>query len=101
MPTLKAVPAQAPVDGVHYSVTGTGEHTIVLLHGFSDNLTTWNRVVPPLAVNNRVIAIDLPGFGNSSRPWSRPLLPGYVDVVRSVLDAEGVTAAVSLMGNSM
>jgi pimeloyl-ACP methyl ester carboxylesterase len=101
MRTLKTVPGPAPVDGVNYSVTGTGEHTIVLLHGFSDNLTTWNRVVPPLAVTNRVIAIDLPGFGNSSRPWSRPLLPGYVDVVRAVLDAEDVTGPVSLMGNSM
>jgi pimeloyl-ACP methyl ester carboxylesterase len=29
------------------------------------------------------------------------LLPGYVEVVRSVLDAEGVAGAVSLMGNSM
>jgi pimeloyl-ACP methyl ester carboxylesterase len=101
MRTLPTVPAQAPVDGVHYRVTGAGEHTIVLLHGFSDNLTTWNRVVPPLAVNSRVIAIDLPGFGNSSRPWSRPLLPGYVDVVRAVLDAEDVSGRVSFMGNSM
>ncbi len=101
MRTLKTVPAQAPVDGVHYCVTGAGEHTIVLLHGFSDNLTTWNRVVPPLAVNHRVIAIDLPGFGNSSRPWTRPLLPGYVDIVRAVLDAEDVSGPVSLMGNSM
>jgi pimeloyl-ACP methyl ester carboxylesterase len=101
MRTLPPAPARASVDGVHYSVTGAGEHTIVLLHGFSDNLTTWNRVVPPLAVSNRVIAIDLPGFGNSSRPWSRPLLSGYVDVVHAVLDAEGVTGAVSLMGNSM
>jgi pimeloyl-ACP methyl ester carboxylesterase len=101
MRTLTTVPAQAPVDGVNYCVTGAGEHTIVLLHGFSDNLATWNRVVPPLAVRNRVIAIDLPGFGGSSRPWSRPLLPGYVDVVRAVLDAEDVTGAVSFMGNSM
>src|SRR3954451_4191121 len=101
MRTLNTVPAQVPVDGVNYCVTGAGEHTIVLLHGFSDNLTTWNRVVPPLAVNHRVIAIDLPGFGSSSRPWPRPLLPGYVDIVRDVLDAEDVSGPVSLMGNSM
>jgi pimeloyl-ACP methyl ester carboxylesterase len=101
MRTLTAVAAESPVRGVNYSVTGDGEHTIVLLHGFADNVATWNRVVPPLAVNHRVIAIDLPGFGDSTKPWTRPLLAGYVEVVRDVLDAEGVTGAVSLMGNSM
>jgi pimeloyl-ACP methyl ester carboxylesterase len=89
------------VDGVNYVVTGEGSHAIVLLHGFADNVSTWNRVVPRLALDNRVIAIDLPGFGASSRPWARPLLAGYVDVVRDVLDTEGVTEPVSLMGNSM
>ena len=87
--------------GVNYSVTGESDHTVVLLHGFSDNLTTWNRVVPPLAVNSRVIAIDLPGFGNSTAPWTRPLLPGYVEAVQSVLAAEGIDGPVSFMGNSM
>src|SRR4051812_49212059 len=89
------------VDGVNYTVTGEGEHAIVLLHGFADNHATWNRVVPRLAVEHKVIAIDLPGFGATTRPWRRPLLSGYVDVVRDVLDAEDVTGPVSLMGNSM
>jgi pimeloyl-ACP methyl ester carboxylesterase len=89
------------VDGVNYSVTGEGEQALVLLHGFADNVATWNRVVPRLAVDYKVIAIDLPGFGATTRQWTRPLLPGYVDVVRDVLDAEGVTGPVSLMGNSM
>ncbi len=101
MPTLRVVPDPLRVDGVHYSVTGQGAHTLVLLHGFADNLTTWNRVVPPLAVNHRVIAIDLPGFGQTSRPWRDPLLADYVEVVQSVLDAENVTGPISLMGNSM
>lgn len=89
------------VDGVNYVVTGEGEHALVLLHGFADNNETWNRVVPRLAVDHKVIAIDLPGFGGSTRQWTRPLLPGYLDVVRDVLDAEGITGPVSLMGNSM
>ena len=48
-----------------------------------------------------MIAIDLPGFGASSRAWQENLLEGYVDVVREVLDAEGITDPVSLVGNSM
>jgi pimeloyl-ACP methyl ester carboxylesterase len=101
---MRATAALAPpsrVDGVNYTVTGDGEHALVLLHGFADNHATWNRVVPRLAVDHTVIAIDLPGFGASTRPWSRPLLPGYTDLVREVLDAEGITGPVSLMGNSM
>jgi pimeloyl-ACP methyl ester carboxylesterase len=86
---------------VNYVVTGEGSRALVLLHGFADNNATWNRVVPRLAVDHKVITIDLPGFGGSTRAWSRPLLPCYVDVVRDVLDAEAVTGAVSLMGNSM
>jgi pimeloyl-ACP methyl ester carboxylesterase len=99
---MSATRALVPrVDGVNYSVTGDSEHAVVLLHGFADNHATWNRVVPRLAVDHKVIAIDLPGFGASTRPWTRPLLPSYVDVVRDVLDAEGVTGPISLMGNSM
>jgi len=93
--------ATSRVDGVNYSVTGDGAHTIVLLHGFADNASTWNRVVPRLAVEHKVIAIDLPGFGATTRQWTRPLLPGYVEVLRDVLDAEDVTGPVSLIGNSM
>ncbi|WP_375501102.1 alpha/beta fold hydrolase [uncultured Jatrophihabitans sp.] len=114
MTTLKAPqPRSAPrplapagVDGVHYTVTGDAgqTRTVVLLHGFSDNLTTWNRLVPALATSHRVIAIDLPGFGASTRRWTDPLLDGYVDVVAEVLDAEGLAGAenaVSFIGNSM
>jgi pimeloyl-ACP methyl ester carboxylesterase len=89
------------VDGVNYTVTGDGERALVLLHGFADNIGTWNRVIPRLALDHRVIAVDLPGFGASTRPWTRPLLGCYLDVVGDVLDAEGIGAGVSFMGNSM
>ena len=112
-PRATAQPRSAPhplvaagVDGVHYTVTGEAgqARTVVLLHGFSDNLTTWNRLVPALAASHRVIAIDLPGFGATTRAWTEPLLDGYVDVVAEVLDAEGLTGPenpVSFVGNSM
>lgn len=89
------------VDGVHYQVTGSGERTLVLVHGFSDNLNTWRRVVPALAVHHRVIAIDLPSHGLSQRSWRHPLLDTYVDVIDEVLAQEGIDGPISLMGNSM
>ncbi len=103
--TLSATPEvatpHAPVPGVHYVATGEGPRTVVLLHGFADNLATWTRLIGPLAVDARVIAVDLPGFGRSRRRFTTPLLAGYVDVVREVLDAEGITGPVTLVGNSM
>jgi pimeloyl-ACP methyl ester carboxylesterase len=40
----------------------------VLLHGGSGSWNHWVRTIPALAANFRVIAIDLPGFGDSSLP---------------------------------
>ena len=75
---------------VNVVVTGTGPHTLVLLHGFSDNLLTWRRVVPALAVEHRVVAIDLPGHGATTRPFQAPLLNGYAALVLEVLDDLGI-----------
>jgi pimeloyl-ACP methyl ester carboxylesterase len=93
------------IHGVHVSdtacTTGDAAGSVVLLHGFSDNANTWRRVVPSLAERYRVIALDLPGHGRSTRPWTKPLLAGYADVVVEVLDALGIQEPVRLTGNSM
>src|SRR4051794_5970614 len=97
----EAVIRDEMVDGVHFQVTGSGLRTVVLIHGFSDNLSTWRRLVPALAVNHRVIAIDLPSHGLSTRRWHTPLLDGYVDVIDEGLEACDVTGPINLIGNSM
>lgn len=102
---MKAVPDGGVRDemhrGVHFQLTGGGPHTVVLIHGFSDNLMTWRRLLPALAVQHRVIAIDLPSHGLSTRQWRHPLLDTYVDVVDEVLAACGVDGPVRVIGNSM
>jgi len=87
--------------GLNAEVTGRGPHVVVLLHGFSDNLSTWRRVVPALAVRHRVVALDLPGHGESTRPWHRPLVQDYLEAVLDALDELGVDDPVSVVGNSM
>jgi pimeloyl-ACP methyl ester carboxylesterase len=93
--------ATSLVSGVNVQSTGSGPHTVLLLHGFSDNLRTWHRIVPALAVSHRVIAIDLPGHGASTRGWSEPLLEDYVAVIDELLDELGITDPISIIGNSM
>jgi len=46
---------------------GSGQ-PLVLLHGLGSAGTTWNRVVPLLAERFRVVVLDLPGHGLSTRP---------------------------------
>lgn len=56
---------------LHYVTAGSG-FPIVLLHGWPQSWYEWRHVIPALAERYRVIAPDLRGLGDSSRP-----LEGY------------------------
>jgi pimeloyl-ACP methyl ester carboxylesterase len=57
------------VNGIqlHYVIGGQGE-PIVLLHGWPETWYAWHKVMPALAKNYTVIAPDLRGLGDSSKP---------------------------------
>lgn len=59
----------AEVNGVrlHYVVGGTGD-PIVLLPGWPETWWTFHKIMPALAAQHTVIAVDLRGMGASSRP---------------------------------
>jgi len=59
----------AKLDGVklHYLAAGNGE-PVILLHGYAQNSHMWRPLIPELAKTNAVIAPDLRGFGQSSKP---------------------------------
>ena len=63
----------ATVNGtqIHYIIGGHGD-PVVLLHGWPETWYSWHIVMPALAKNYTVIAPDLPGLGDSSKP-----LTGY------------------------
>ena len=85
---------------VHYKSYGKGSESLVLIHGWSCNLDYWRDQVPDFAKRNRVIAIDLPGHGQSDKPqvaYSMDLFARAVDAV--IRDAK-VKRAV-LVGHSM
>ena len=52
---------------LHYVSAGTGD-PVVLLHGWPQTWYMWRNIIPVLAENYRVIAPDLRGLGQSSRP---------------------------------
>ncbi|MFL6497054.1 MAG: alpha/beta fold hydrolase, partial [Nitrososphaera sp.] len=59
----------ASVNGIqmHYVMGGQGD-PIVLLHGWPETWYAWRHVMPALAQNYTVIAPDLRGLGDSSKP---------------------------------
>ena len=52
---------------LHYVTAGQGP-AVVLLHGWPQTWYMWRNVIPGLAKHYRVIAPDLRGLGDSSRP---------------------------------
>jgi hypothetical protein len=57
---------------IHYVNYGKGSEALVLIHGWTCNLDNWRDQIPDLAKRNRVIAIDLPGHGQSDKPQKFP-----------------------------
>ena len=79
---------------------GTGE-TIVLLHGFGADKYNWPRFVRHIPKEYRVIALDLPGHGDSSRlPDQAYTIEFITQGVAQAVDALKLTTF-HLAGNSM
>ncbi|HEU0035756.1 MAG TPA: alpha/beta fold hydrolase [Kofleriaceae bacterium] len=100
---LPGAPADATfveVEGVHvcYHDAGAGP-AVVLIHGFGSSSECWRHVVPALAAGHRVIAVDLKGFGWSSRPAGDYSPAAQAELVHRTLDALGVDD-VAVVGHS-
>lgn len=100
---LPGAPAEATfveIDGVHvrYREAGRGP-AVVLVHGYSASSDSWLPVMPAVAATHRVIAVDLKGFGWTSRPEGDYSPRAQAKLVWSVLDKLGVTD-VAIVGHS-
>ncbi len=91
---------------VHYKKYGSGEPTMILLHGFGASTFSWREVMAPLSDHGMVIAYDRPAFGLTSRPlpgeWQgmNPYsVEGNIALLVELMDRLGVKQAI-LIGNS-
>ena len=73
---------------------------LVLVHGLGATKSSWLSIVPRLARHHRVVALDLPGFGASSKPMAPYDAPWFANQVFVAMDKLGIETA-SIGGNSM
>ena len=90
----------AYVDSGPPSRAGDDGDPIILIHGLSSYMGFWEYQIPHLAERHRVLALDLPGYGASSRPDAPCTPPWYAGVVGDWMDTLGIGRA-TLMGHSM
>ncbi len=84
----------------HVQQMGEGAD-LVLLHGSGASTHSWRGLMPLLAREHRVTAMDLPGMGFTRRGKSgRSGLPETAEDLRALLDALGIASPRALIGHS-
>jgi pimeloyl-ACP methyl ester carboxylesterase len=79
---------------------GVGD-PVVALHGLGGTKASFLTTVGALAPRYRVIAVDLPGFGDSVKPLAAPYdAPYFARAAVALMDALGIERA-DVVGNSM
>lgn len=90
------------VDGLSWNVYQLGASNapaLVLIHGMFGDYRDWEPVLEPLALEHRVIAVDLLGFGDSDKPRMDYTPEFYVSQLHGLLQQLEIER-VTLVGNS-
>jgi len=109
IPLEKLKPTYAPapskfmmMDGatVHYRDEGNG-YPVVLIHGMSSSLHTWQGWTDIMSKQYRVIRMDLPGFGLTGPTTENVYsIPYYESFIARFLDSLGIKECY-MVGNSL
>lgn len=85
---------------VAYMEEGSGPHTLLFIHGLGSYAPAWVRNIRDLRSDYRCIALDLPGYGHSSKGDYPGHVAWYAEVIREVILALDL-GQVTLVGHSM
>jgi pimeloyl-ACP methyl ester carboxylesterase len=99
--STRRTPWSARLPDLAADVRGAGP-PLLLLHGIGGTRRIWDPIVAPLAADHEVIAVDLPGFGDSA-PLPDGATPDPQTLARALgelLDARGIARA-HLAGSSL
>jgi pimeloyl-ACP methyl ester carboxylesterase len=72
---------------------------LLLIHGLGGNWRSWQTIVDALAAEREVIAVDLPGFGETSPLNGEVLIRTLADAVTEFVNKNNLTG-IDAVGNS-
>lgn len=84
---------------INYELYGDGNDTLVLLHGWGQNIEMMKPIGDNMKKNHQILIVDLPGHGLSDDPdfaWS---LFDYVEAIKELID-ELKLKKITLIGHS-
>ena len=85
---------------IHYEYYDNNEKdTVVLLHGWGQNIQMMEPIANPLRKRHNILLIDLPGFGKSEEPKEVWTIYEYVEAVKSTIEHLNLKV-VSFIGHS-
>jgi pimeloyl-ACP methyl ester carboxylesterase len=101
--SVSVLASAASVDGVaiHSTVRGSRPKTIVFVHGWTCDESSWREQVPFFEKNYRVITLDLPGHGKSGSPKNGPLTMDLFAKSIEAVRVEAKAGKIVLVGHSM
>ena len=85
---------------IAYEVHGSGEPTLILVHGWSCDARYWREQLAYFAARQRVVTVDLAGHGHSGVGRDDYTMGSFGEDVRAVADAVGGDQLI-LVGHSM
>lgn len=94
------------VNGVnlYYEIAGSGEKTLLFIHGNVASKRWWDFIWPKLAESYTVVRMDLRGGGQSDKPGQGYTVPQYSEDLRALikeLDLQNVITVGHSMGGSI
>jgi pimeloyl-ACP methyl ester carboxylesterase len=100
-PLLRVAEVETPGATISSLISGQGPDQVICLHGLGSNKTSFFETISALTPDHTVHAIDLPGFGSSSKPARGAYnAPYFARSVLGYMDAMSIERA-HLVGNSM
>jgi len=85
---------------LNFEMYGNGKETLVLLHGFMENMSIWDDMQPYLSEDFTLLKIDLPGHGRSEKIAEIQTMGMMAEEVKKVIDDLDLEK-VHLLGHSM
>lgn len=85
---------------ISYVKEGVGEKTVLFVHGLSSNADAWSKNIKTLKEHYTCIALDLPGYGKSSKPNAAYTPTYFAEILHKFIEKLELKNVI-LVGHSM